>query len=60
MKATIKNDKGVIVTIPSEYVGQQTCIRTTFEHVPSDMVDKDALIKAHRAGLVNGCGRSRP
>ena len=53
MRATINTEK-VVMSVPAEYVGQQTCSNTTFEHVPSELIDKEALILAHRHGIVNG------
>ena len=53
MRAVINTEKWV-VAVPSEYVGQQTCSNTTFEHVPAERISKEALIWAHRHGIVNG------
>ena len=38
----------VIVSIPAEYLEQQTCVSSVFENVPADKVDRDALIEANK------------
>ena len=43
----------VIIGLPVEYLDQQTCSDSVFENVPTDMVDKNALIEANRTIGVN-------
>lgn len=47
MKAKV-NVGDVIISIPVEYLDQQTAINSVFENVPIDSVDVSALIEANR------------
>lgn len=52
MKAKV-NVGDVIISIPVEYLDQQTCSTSMFENVPIDSVDVSALIEANRTIGVN-------
>lgn len=43
----------VIVSLPVEYLDQQTAVSSVFENVPIDSVDVSALIEANRTIGVN-------
>lgn len=47
MKAKV-NVGDVIISIPVEYLDQQTAINSVFDNVPIDSVDVSALIEANR------------
>ena len=38
----------VIISLPVEYLDQQTCCNSVFENVPIESVDVSALIEANR------------
>ena len=50
MKAKV-NVGDVLISLPVEYLNQQTCISSVFENVPIDSVDISALIEANRHGV---------
>ena len=43
----------VVVSIPGEYLEQQTCTSSVFERVPAERVDLEALVEANRKSGVN-------
>ena len=48
MKTAKFNLGDVVVRIPGDYLGQQTCISSVFDGVPVEMIDLDALIEANK------------
>lgn len=51
MKTAKVNVGDVLISLPVEYLNQQTPISSVFDDVPIDSVDKDALIEANKAGV---------
>lgn len=47
MKAKVKVGD-VLISVPVEYLDQQTCSSSVFENVPIESVDVSALIEANR------------
>ena len=52
MKAKV-NVGDVIISIPVEYLDQQTCSNSAFDNVPIGSVDVSALIEANRTSGVS-------
>ena len=48
MKRAKVNAGDVLISLPVEYLDQQTAISSVFENVPIDSVDVSALIEANR------------
>ena len=48
MKAAKVNVGEVVISLPVNYLDQQTAISSVFDNVPVDAVDVDALIEANR------------
>lgn len=48
MKTAKVNAGDVLISLPVEYLDQQTAISSVFENVPIDSVDVSALIEANR------------
>lgn len=48
MKTAKVNVGDVVMSLPVEYLEQQTAISSVFENVPIDSVDVSALIEANR------------
>lgn len=48
MRTAKFNVGDVIVSLPVEYLDQQTCSSSVFDNVPIESVDLDALIEANR------------
>ena len=42
----------VLISLPVEFLDQQTCSSSVFDNVPLDMVDTSALIEANRTNGV--------
>ena len=51
MKTARANAGDVIISLPVEYLDQQTAISSVFDNVPIDSVDIGALIEANRYGV---------
>ena len=51
MKTAKATAGDVIISLPVEYLDQQTAISSVFDNVPIDSVDMDALIEANRHGV---------
>ena len=51
MKTAKVNAGDVLISLPVEYMEQQTSISSVFEDVPAEMVDRDALIEANKHGV---------
>lgn len=51
MKVAKVNVGDVLISLPVEYLDQQTAISSVFVDVPIDSVDMDALIEANRHGV---------
>ena len=51
MKTARATAGDVIISLPVEYLDQQTAISSVFDNVPIDSVDMDALIEANRHGV---------
>jgi len=51
MKTAKVNVGDVLISLPVEYLEQQTSISSVFENVPAENVDRDALIEANKHGV---------
>lgn len=51
MKTAKVNAGDVLISLPVEYLDQQTAISSVFENVPIDSVDVSALIEANKHGI---------
>ena len=51
MKTAKVNVGDVLISLPVDYLEQQTKIGSVFEDVPAEMVDRDALIEANKHGV---------
>lgn len=51
MKTARATAGDVIISLPVEYLDQQTAISSVFNNVPIDSVDMGALIEANRHGV---------
>lgn len=51
MKTARATAGDVIISLPVQYLDQQTAISSVFNDVPIDSVDMDALIEANRHGV---------
>ena len=52
MKTAKVNVGEVTISLPVNYLDQQTAISSVFDNVPVDAVDVDTLIEANKAGVV--------
>lgn len=51
MKIAKVNVGDVLISLPVEYLEQQTSISSVFDNVPIESVDMDALIDANKSGV---------
>lgn len=51
MKTAKVNVGDVVMSLPVEYLDQQTALSSVFENVPIDSVDVSALIEANKHGI---------
>ena len=51
MKTAKVNVGDVLISLPVEYLNQQTAISSVFDDVPINSVDMDALIEGNKAGV---------
>ena len=51
MKTAKVNAGDVLISLPVEYLDQQTSISSVFDDVPIESVDRDALIEANKYGV---------
>ena len=51
MKTAKVNVGDVLISLPVEYLDQQTSISSVFEDVPVEIADRDALIEANKHGV---------
>lgn len=51
MKTAKVNAGDVLISLPVEYLDQQTSISSVFDDVPIESVDMDALIESNRHGV---------
>lgn len=51
MKTAKVNVGDVPISLPVEYLEQQTCDKSVFENVPVEMVGRDALIEVNKHGI---------
>lgn len=51
MKTAKVNVGDVLISLPVEYLDQQTAISSVFNDVPVEMADRDALIEGNKHGI---------
>ena len=51
MKTAKVNVGDVLISLPVEYLDQQTSISSVFEDVPVEIADRDALIESNKHGV---------
>ncbi len=51
MKTAKVNAGDVLISLPVEYLDQQTSISSVFDDVPIESVDMDALIESNKYGV---------